>query len=120
MQYRVHLRIGKIDVRQEFQELTEYILPLLDHEDSRAVMLGYGIYRRALEDSFHLEHIKEELYKTQGKGRENTGTTEAERGKISGSMTGNRKENIAGNIAGNIARGLTGDKAEEEDKSKSY
>ena len=25
------------DVRQEFQELTEYILPLLDHEDSRAV-----------------------------------------------------------------------------------
>lgn len=68
-----------------------------------------------MEDSFHLEHIKEELYKTQGKGRENTGTTEAERGKISGSMTGNRKENIAGNIAGNIARGLTGDKAEEEE-----
>ena len=34
------------DVRQEFQELTEYILPLLDHEDSRAVMLGYGIYKR--------------------------------------------------------------------------
>ena len=30
-------------------------------------------------------------------------------------MTGNRKENIAGNIAGNIARGLTGDKAEEEE-----
>ena len=26
------------DVRQEFQELTEYILPLLDHEDSRAVI----------------------------------------------------------------------------------
>lgn len=50
------------DVRQEFQKLTEYILPLLDHEDPRAVMLGYGIYRRALEDSFHLEHIKQELY----------------------------------------------------------
>ena len=25
-------------------------------------MLGYGIYRRALEDSFHLEYIKKELY----------------------------------------------------------
>ena len=36
------------DVRQKFQELTEYILPILDHEDQRAVMLGYGIYRRAL------------------------------------------------------------------------
>ena len=46
------------DVRQKFQELTEYILPILDHEDSKAVMLGYGIYRRALEDSFHLEYIK--------------------------------------------------------------
>ena len=50
------------DVRQKFQELTEYILPILDHEDQRAVMLGYGIYRRALEDSFHLEYIKKELY----------------------------------------------------------
>ena len=26
-------------------------------------MLGYNVYRRALEDSFHLEYIKEELYK---------------------------------------------------------
>jgi len=26
-------------------------------------MLGYSVYRRALEDSFHLEYIKEELYK---------------------------------------------------------
>ena len=50
------------DVRQKFQELTEYILPILDHEDPKAVMLGYGIYRRALEDSFHLEYIKKELY----------------------------------------------------------
>ena len=50
------------DVRRKFQELTEYILPILDHEDSKAVMLGYGIYRRALEDSFHLEYIKKELY----------------------------------------------------------
>lgn len=52
------------EVREQFQCLTEYILPKLDHEDSRAVMLGYGIYRRALEDSFHLEYVKEELYRT--------------------------------------------------------
>lgn len=50
------------DIRQKFQELTEYILPILDHEDQKAVMLGYGIYRRALDDSFHLEYIKKELY----------------------------------------------------------
>lgn len=51
------------DVRRQFQALTEYILPKIDHEDDAAVMIGYGVYRRALEDSFHLEHIKEELYR---------------------------------------------------------
>lgn len=59
------------EVKIQFQTLTEYVLPKLDHEDSRAVMLGYGIYRRALEDSFHLEHIKEELYHTEGKEADN-------------------------------------------------
>ncbi|MDC7290639.1 DUF6382 domain-containing protein [Blautia schinkii] len=55
------------DVREQFQALTEYVLPKLDHEDGKAVMLGYGVYRRALEDSFHLEHIKEDLYHIQDK-----------------------------------------------------
>ena len=55
------------DVRQKFQELTEYILPILDHEDSKAVMLGYGIYRRALEDSFHLEYIKRNFIRIERK-----------------------------------------------------
>lgn len=50
-------------VREQFQSLTEYILPKLDHEDERAVILGYGIYRRALEDVFVLDHMKEEIYR---------------------------------------------------------
>lgn len=53
------------DVHRQFLNLTEYVLPKIDHTDRRAVALGYGIYRKALEDSFHLEHIKEELYKTR-------------------------------------------------------
>lgn len=55
------------DVREDFRVLTEYILPKIDHEDGDAVILGYGVYRRALEDTFHLECIKEEIYK----GRDN-------------------------------------------------
>lgn len=51
------------DVREEFRVLTEYILPKIDHEDGDAVILGYGVYRRALEDTFHLEYVKEEIYK---------------------------------------------------------
>lgn len=58
------------DVRQKFQELTEYILPRLDHEDQKAVMLGYGVYRRALEDTFHLEYVKKELYQEREKSGE--------------------------------------------------
>ena len=53
------------DIKEQFQLLTEYILPKIDHQDGEAVILGYGVYKRAMEDSFHLEHIKEELYKTQ-------------------------------------------------------
>lgn len=53
------------DIKEQFQNLTEYILPKIDHEDGQAVILGYGVYKRAMEDSFHLEQIKEELYKKQ-------------------------------------------------------
>lgn len=51
-------------VQEQFQGFTEYILPKLNHEDNCAVMLGYGVYRRALDDSFHLEYIKEEIYRS--------------------------------------------------------
>lgn len=64
------------DIKEQFQFLTEYILPKIDHQDQDAVILGYGVYKRAMEDSFHLEHIKEELYKTQG--QQGTTTTKPE------------------------------------------
>ena len=64
------------DIKEQFQFLTEYILPKIDHQDQDAVILGYGVHKRAMEDSFHLEHIKEELYKTQG--QQGTTTTKAE------------------------------------------
>ena len=51
------------DIREQFQKLTEYFLPRIDHDDEQAVRLGYGIYRKGMEDHFHLEDIKEELYK---------------------------------------------------------
>ncbi len=51
------------DIKGQFQLLAEYMLPKIDHEDQAAVALGYGIYRHAIEESFHLEHVKEELYK---------------------------------------------------------
>ena len=70
------------EVQKQFQNLAEYFLPKLDHEDGKAVMLGYGVYRRALEDSFHLEHIKKELYKVrEGKESDFMENTEKKTGK---------------------------------------
>lgn len=60
--YFCYLPGEKRELKKQFQVLTEYVLPKVNHSDEGAVMLGYGVYRRALEDSFHLEHIKEELF----------------------------------------------------------
>ena len=54
-----------VPVREQFQKLTEGLLPFMDHEDSDAVMLGYAVYRHALDDTFHLEQVKEALYKSR-------------------------------------------------------
>lgn len=51
------------EIKEQFQFLMEYILPRIDHEDEGAVVLGYGIYRRSMEDNFRLEYVKEELYR---------------------------------------------------------
>ena len=57
-------------VQEQFRELTEYFLPKLDHEDSRAVNLGYGIYRKAMESGLQLEHIKELVYRAEAEDRD--------------------------------------------------
>ena len=77
-------------------------------------MLGYGIYRRALEDSFHLEYIKKELYQE----REETGKT--------GSMLNTQKADLflephkcvnIGEINENIEKELTEGKTEIEEQA---
>lgn len=72
-------------VQEQFRELTEYFLPKLDHEDVRAVNLGYGIYRKAMESGLQLEHIKELVYRAEvedGDRRvENEDRNETESGK---------------------------------------
>ena len=76
------------DIKEQFQLLTEYILPKIDHEDSEAVILGYGVYRRTMENSFHLEHIKEELYRKQNNKEEIKTETEKDSREIFVQETG--------------------------------
>lgn len=71
------------EVKEQFQSLTEYILPKIDHGDEKAVMLGYGVYRQAMEESFHLEHVKGELFRER---------KEDEKGESIGSVSGEYKK----------------------------
>lgn len=52
-------------IQEQFRELTEYLLPRLDHEDPQAVSMVYGVYRKAMETGFQLEHIKEAIYQNR-------------------------------------------------------
>lgn len=51
------------EIISSFRELTEYILPNIDHQDQDAVMLGYGIYRCSMEENFTLDQIEAELFR---------------------------------------------------------
>ena len=44
-------------------ELTEYILPKIDHKDAEAVVLGYGVYRESVEAGIGSDEICRELRK---------------------------------------------------------
>lgn len=70
------------EIREQLQILTEYLLPKIDHSDEKAVMLGYSVYRRTMEESFHLEHIKEELFR---------GGIELEKDKVKRNSNGSEK-----------------------------
>lgn len=54
--------VQETEVTVLFRELSEYLLPKIDHTDQEAVILGYSIYRRAMEETVYLDQIKEELY----------------------------------------------------------
>lgn len=42
-------------VAEGFRKLTEYLLQRLDHTQQSAVVLGYGVYRQAMEETFDTE-----------------------------------------------------------------
>lgn len=75
----------------QLRALAEYLLPRLDHEDKEAVMLGYGVYRRTMEEKLRLEDIKEELYREeQGRAEEKDSSLPFWEREPSANIAGNR------------------------------
>ncbi|MFV0527440.1 MAG: DUF6382 domain-containing protein, partial [Lachnospiraceae bacterium] len=50
------------DICEQFKELAEYLLPVIDYEDKEAVTLGYELYRISMEKNFTIDKIKESIY----------------------------------------------------------
>lgn len=46
-------------IGQSIRELTEYLLPQLDHSDQKAVAAGYGFYKKMMEEGRPLEELRE-------------------------------------------------------------
>lgn len=50
-------------IGEQFCSFVEYLLPEIDHNDREAVRVGYDVYRRALEEPFSMEEIREIIHK---------------------------------------------------------
>ena len=54
-------------LEEDFRELAEYILKRLDHSQEEAVLWGYDIYSRSMEEPFSLGKILESMHERVGK-----------------------------------------------------
>ena len=49
------------NIEMEFRQLTEYLLPKIDHTDKQAVTLGYGVYKESMESNLKMDFLKEHM-----------------------------------------------------------
>lgn len=52
-------------VAESFRGLSEYILKKLDHNDSRAVAVGYDIYRQTGQENYSITQVIQSIYQIQ-------------------------------------------------------
>ena len=50
-------------LKEQFSASDRIYLPKIDHQDQDAVILGYGVYKRAMEDSFIWSILKKNYTK---------------------------------------------------------
>lgn len=49
------------DIRQSLRVLIEYLLPKINHQNQEAVMAGYGLYRKIMDNHINIESLKDTL-----------------------------------------------------------
>lgn len=53
------------DIRESFRELMDYILTKIDHNDEKAVVLGYQVYRYTRLENYTIQEIRSLLCQTE-------------------------------------------------------
>lgn len=53
------------ELQTQFRSFLEELLSVIDHQDSKAVVMAYGIYHKCMEEGFNLEIIREYLYRSE-------------------------------------------------------
>lgn len=67
---------GRDEEQKRISELTQYILPKIDHKDAEAVVLGYGVYRESVEAGTGADEIRRELRKVSREPAKEEGSRE--------------------------------------------
>lgn len=52
-------------IGEQLRVFTEYLLTRIEHQDQKGVMLGYGVYRLLVEESFQMETVSEILNRSE-------------------------------------------------------
>lgn len=74
--YLCYLPGYETPIQEQLLRFTEYLLPLVDHQDSRGVTLSYGVYRLLAKKGFQTEAVGELI--RQAEAQKNGDTESAE------------------------------------------
>lgn len=66
-------------IRQSLRELIEYLLPKIDHKNKQAVAVGYGLYRKIMEENWSIEELRELIFSQSGNSEKDIGYDAAHR-----------------------------------------
>jgi len=58
------------EIASEFHQLAEYVLKRLDHNDDEAVLWGYEIYSRTVNENYSLDQVLQSVYQKMGQNEE--------------------------------------------------
>lgn len=108
------------DIRQSLRELMEYLLPKIDHRDPAAVMAGYGLYRKVMEENCDLEEMRSVLLSGAYVRENGEVPVHREESRIPGDTPGEIPDELAGSASERERQRILDEFFEEEEEEESF